>query len=500
MSDSKKYLVRACPWRNSRIKLRVLEVDSQVDVRTVATHALIYACWVGDTKLVKWILNDMQEIIDINMKLDGLGVIEWTTDIMDWIDSRGYYYDRIDIYRLLIQCYGPKLEANYSNFLRDCIMNNYIDIVSYLVTTYTKHLKVERRTNFIFKRLIKAKEYEAAMTYMRHHSHRVRDHDVFTFAPAAKLLSAELFVALLDVFEPDIIATHANMIIRILCWTDFVPEFALKVTTVLDRWPTIMDPKHIELCLVDCWDCNTKHKHASKEDYLVGQMIVKRYIDAVSDQWLGIAMAICCESLNIELLGTVIDKGLAMIQRNPKHLEHVLLECCAQRDVGTCIFVLKRANVNMYAWVLELWCKAADLEAISVLFEEYGTELRDTVPQLFAQACTWGDMELAQLLNQQARGSILESVYNKALLAVSHRGLTDLILMLLELCPCLQLNAKKLILWRTSSDTIELLNTLFGTAFDPKKGGESMTTYGPDGYRVEYSNRIMDYDPHHDRY
>lgn len=203
-------------------------------------------------------------------------------------------------------------------------------------------------------------------------------------------------------------------------------------------------------------------------------------------------MVFCYESHDIELLKTVIDRGLDMIQQNPNHLEHVLLECCVQRDINAFIFIFRRAKAKTYARAFGFWCKAGDLKAVSVLFEDYRSKLMASIPQAFVFACRWGDMELAQLLNQFADGSILESTYHDALLAVSYRGLTDLILMLSEFCPYLQLDVDKLIL-AISPETINLLNELFGATLDPKNGVTPMPTYGPKGYPVKYGNREMLY-------
>ena len=534
-----KYHVEASSWSSGRTELQVLKTKNNIRVNTIATHALIYACWAGDRKLAGLILMDMRELIDIDMQLGGKGILELTAEITELI-GKGYRLDNaVNICRLLVIHYGSKLITNYHSLLSCCVtcgygtavvhgygsvvVHGYPDVLAYLVLTQAENLVTCWRDDNIFECLIKEGEYEAAVLYLTHHNNRISDCDVYVFRPAMLLLSAELFVSVLDAFKPEPIVSYANGIIRALCSMDNVPERKLKVAAALDRWSTICDSTLIKFCLADCWDKNRNGLHESKEDpfesvtrlsvssalqstgsfispdYLVGQMIVEKFIDAISDQWLSIAMVVCVDSPNLELLGRVIVKSLDMIQKKPKHLEHVLLECCAQRNIDASMFVLRLTNTEMHTKVFEFWCEAADLEAVSVMFEVYGRELIDVIPQAFIRACKWGDTELVQLLSQFAGDSIHESDYQKALKIVCHWDLPDIILMLLELYPPLQLNVKKLNLDAIRPETINLLNTVFGTSINPEEGGEPVPVYKPCSRYVKYGSWGMYYKMHYDR-
>ena len=277
-SSQKRYYLKVCPCKWSRTILRVSKTVSKVDVTTAVTHALIYACWVSDLELVKWILDDLQELIDINMQLGGHSIIDWTSDVMHWMD-RQYLKDAADICRLLIRCYGPKLDINNSNLLRNCWINSYADIIAHLVMTYTSNLVIEWGADDVFGCLVRGREWEAAMIYLTHHNNRISDHIIHTFTPAARFLNAEQFISVLDVFESDVIATSADRIIHVLCSMDAVPECSLKTKAVFDRCSAGMDPNLIESCLADCWNKISKQKSEEcKEDQLTGQLIIEKHI------------------------------------------------------------------------------------------------------------------------------------------------------------------------------------------------------------------------------
>ena len=491
--------------------IQVIETVNDIDARTAATHALFYACWARDVELVRWILDDMREIIDIHMQLSGMGILEWSLIVASWLVDRVTLDHAGNIARLLITYYGSKLDPNRSQIMDNCIFGWYPDVIAYLVMKYKCDLNFGCNAHRIFECLADGQEDEAAKLYLNLHLANIIDPHECVFKSAAYWASASLFKLVIDRFRTEITPAIAGQLFHMLCHKNDVYDRRAKVEIALDTWDSILDPDVIEISLANCWDrivtkrwgrIVAKRWDASENcGGLVGQAIVKKYIDKLPGQerggslsteermiprvWqqtrrgprYGTAMVVCYHPLNLELLGILIDKSLEDTDLVLEHLTHVLLECCDNEDIETFAFILERAGSCIYALALELWCEMGNLEAVTMLFEVGKTELMTHAPQAFVQACKQGDTELALLLIKLAGDSICESSYHDAFYPACRFGYVNVILMLAELWPCVQPNINSLHPARIERGIICWLNATFNSSLDPTKGRATPQTY-----------------------
>lgn len=469
-----RYCLKPFVTNYKSAEMQVTETEDEVDTRTAATNALIYACWAADIDLAKWILEDMHELIDINTQLEGRSILEWTIDIMDWSSEREHSDEAMDVCRLLIKHFGPELNANSSRFLRTCIRVGYADMAAYLYQTYGRELVIDRLSGNIFECLAAGGEDETAKLYLRQYQDRVDIHkDVLK--PAVSHASTQLFASVLDMFQPRITPADMNQVFSMLSAEVTVIDRKAKVAHTLDMCTDQLTPQTIQTCLA-MLGRSTKDKEDVSENSggAVGQMIVERHVSAISNQWLGIAMVVC--SPNHELLVTVIDKSLGTIQQNPKYLDHLFFECCKQADTNTFALILARVGSCIYARSLELWAEVSNHEAVAMLFEvgAASKELIDCLPEVLGMTCLRGNTELAKLIIELAGDSISDFDYYAAFIGACSYACKDTIRMLAETLPCIRSKLdNKLDIDYISPDIVRLLNELFDLGIDPKKGGFS---------------------------
>lgn len=441
-SDGKRYTLRPCYDDFKPTEIEIIETEDEVDIKTTATLALIYACWSNDIELVSWILAGMHELIDTDAELDGWGIIDWAVYTASWAKARASKCNAFDICRLLIIYFGPKLDASGSDIIRDCTKAGHADIVAYLVMTYTSNLEVGSMANDIFKCLIRGGEFETAELFLRLHKDSIIDPLKSIIAPAIHNASVMLFKCVLIPLHPVLTVSEFNLIFGIVCISD-VPDSIAKLELILDistnpSTKTRLNPDLICLCLASCWNQSRKEQDTSRE---MAQMIVRKLIDQSSHQWLRIGMVVCCQPLNLELLEVLIDKNVEMIRKKPSCLEHVLLRCCSERDIETFVLILKKIGPRMYEHALDLWCEAGDLEAVRVLFEVGAgdRDLLDCIPRVLKITCMRGDTDLAELLIRLYADPISEPDYRWAFIGAGFFDHQDTMSMLEMFCPCLKL-------------------------------------------------------------
>ena len=484
--DGSRYILKPFVTRYKSAEMEATKTNAEVDSRAAATNALICACWAADIDLAKWILEDMHELIDINTPLEDMSIIEWTVDIMGWCSEREYLDEAIDVCRLLVSHYGPELNANSSSFLRSCIRGGYADMVAYLYQTYGRDLVIDRHSGNILKCLAVGGEDEVAKLYLGQYQDRLSLYkDVLK--PAVRYASTQLFTSVLNMFQSRITPEDINKVFGMLGAEVTVTDRKAKVDHTLDMWMSELTPQTIESCLANCWNHSTKDRDNSAS--ATGQMIVEKHIDVIANQWLGIAMVVCCWPPNHELLGTVIDKSLGTIQQNPKYLEHILFECCERAYTDTFALILAKVGTCIYARSFELWAEVSNQTAITMLFEvgAASTELIECIPENLGVACMRGDTELARLIIKLAGDLISDFNYYAAFISACSFARTDTIRMLAVTLPCIRSKLDgNLDLSNMSPDIIRLLNELFDLGIDPEKGGWPM-------FRRLYSDHTVTY-------
>ena len=450
---------------------------------SVATRALFCACGANDTELMKWILDDMRKLIDVNMRLGDDNIIDAIFRGFQWIDNdEKHLGDTVDICRRLILCYGLKINANSSTLLGYCVTGGHSDIVAHLVEAYGPDLKLGCIADDIFKCLVEGNEDKAAFLYLKHDPIHMLSPYKNVFKPAARFMDAQQLVSVLEIFQERILPVGANQIFRMLFKEEVVPDRRGKVVSCLDMWEAQITPKTIETCLAHCWNMKVN----DNQDRLLAQVLIERYINKISERWLGMALVLYYQLQDYELLGSLLEKGMDMIHKDPTCLQRLFLECCARRDVDTFIFVLERIGICYCLDAFKLWCEAGDLEVVTMLIERYGTELAGHIQKAFVQVCSWGDTELVRLIVQLAGELIRESDIDAGLVEACYNGRDDVIVLLAELSPYLQPDIKIMDPWRLSPGIVHTLNTSFGTEIVPVSEGKTLYYRNPDWHSVLY--------------
>ena len=351
----------------------------------------------------------------------------------------------------------------------------------------------------VFRFLASKGEDVAAELFLRQRINSIGYHHRRILMETAINASAQLFTSTLDLLRSDKKVDN-DLILTTLCKeVKLIQDRGLKVAVVLDA---VIDPNAVKEHLVSCWVRGLKDRWDASEDSggAIGQLIIERNIDKVSDQWLGLAMALCCSPLNLELLGILIDRNLAKIQSDPSCLEHILLECCSAGDIDTFSFILARCGSCIYGKALEFWCEAGDLEAVTILLEvEAGSaELTACIPTNLVLACTQGDAELAELIIRFAGDSISRSEIMSAFQMACYRSHGEVIKALAEIHPFnsdFRINSDyDLYLKSVDPEIVSLLNEVFDTELEPVPEGKAMPFVENDvGHSIRYGRESIIY-------
>ena len=354
-------------------KLCVVPGQAEIDYRTAASHALIYASWWGDLELVKKIVQDLDEIIDVNTVIGDKNVLEWVMGHVRGgkkpftFPSSGAYEIRkknaISICRFLVNHYGPKIDANRPRglVLKACAWRDSVDIVAKIIREYGENLINSCGTVWIFRLLIQEGYDDEAELFLRLNqtelssgSHRN------ALLPATYHGSTRIFKTTLDMFGSYASTPDANEIFRVLCEGDeyegtSISDIYPKVRAALDLWAKHLTPGTVRFCLVNLWgvgqyrrqdrnpDSRSKALATDKgEDHgLASQLIVERCMNKIREDGIQIALAVCCWPQNIKLINTVFDSNLVPITLNPQFMRHALLECASLDSSSMLEHILK---------------------------------------------------------------------------------------------------------------------------------------------------------------
>lgn len=531
------YTLKLYHGQYDRTEIHILRTNDNVDAETAATHALFYACWASDIELVRWILDDLRELININTQLDDKGILERTLpaaasgktsashrmfreeynphleaflvsltrtfrDGLSLIRQGHLVYkehsigvctvsvrsfekhcldEAINICRLLIIYYGSKLSANYPSVLQQCVHGNCADVVAYLVVTYGSGLDLEFVADEIFECLVKGREDEAAELYLRLHMNRIASPFSNIITHAAHDASFQLFMVALDLYSTQITPGNMNRIFCMLCDPCSVLDRYAKVEAALRLWSSQLLPETIDMCLINCW-WETMNELSENSGGSIGQMIVMKYIDRPHDSWTEGAMVVCCCSpQNLELLEDLIDRNLAKICLNPKLMGLALVQT-SKGDIEALNLILTKCGSCLYPDALLQWSEVGDLEGVTLILElgKGCCELTDCIPQILFSTCRMGDTELAELLIRYAGDSILGSDYHRAFQLACCYAHTDIVEMLANYRNHSDFRPETnydLNLTNIEPDIIVLLNSIFGTRLDPKMGGQALSYY-----------------------
>lgn len=349
-------------------RLRVTETTVKPDCKTAATQALFYACSKGDLKLVKDLIQDLRELIDINALIDGKSIAEWTIGDVKASEypSKAYqaYLDHMknamNICRYLIICYGSKINLNPPSglILRAslCFDNVCEDIVYHLARTYGADLVHVIGTHHTFRTLIKNDHDDEAVAYLHQHRNRLAI-DLFggVFMAAIGHASTHIFKVVLELFGSQAESRSIDYMFSSLCGpypdSRTPSEADEKITLALDLWADKLKAKTVEKCLVNQW-IRAKDGRSSGR---IAQELVSRCLGLIQDQSIQIALAVCGLPQNLELFDAVFDSNIDEIRANPQLLFHVLVECCNLGDTSTFRHIAKKCGSLIYPTALELW-------------------------------------------------------------------------------------------------------------------------------------------------
>lgn len=498
-----------------RMQLVFESTENEVDTRTAATHALIYACWCTDLELVLELIQDLRELIDINSLIGGENVLDW---VLASIALGSNADTAVDICRLLVVCYGSKLNVRYpeSIIMQLCSYSRHADVVAYLVVVYDSVIEHAVLASDIFRCLVTGNQDEVVETYLRSYKDYI-EHLYDALIPASIKGSTPMFRLVLDMFEEEITACDIEHIFMALCSKTSTLDWDNKIVVAFKAWADRLTSRTIELSLVENWVSSmTEKKKPDVDDRLrhMAHTVIRMCIDLLQDQGIEIALALCCYHVSgacmgllywptdrvpqgpqccclqdLELLDLVLARNLDQIQANPQLARHALIECANRRDIDTFEYILTRVGPCVCTYALEFWCEACDLEAVSMVLDAGAgnRELLRRAPVILELACARGDAEMVELLTRVAYASIEAPDYGLALLEACHNQHEDVIRVIADCNQHIDLSADAGIFTdkhvkRMDSDIIELVNTLFGTSIDstgcPKIVRELMTSRG----------------------
>ena len=517
-------------------RLFLVSTDEQIDYRTAASHALIMACWLGDLELVGLLIRDLREIIDINTLVSDSSAIEWTMNPFHNTEGAKITHIRArrhrmgiaaDICRYLIIQYGPKMDVNRpraqvlcwdydyldidaarsdARVLGMCLDYGYSDIVAYLVETYRENL-VHRYVGScnIFEVLVEGGYETEAELYLRLFYNKLSwfNNRPFRAGPCAEVIdpavryaSIELFKTVLDVFGYMCSSHDLDSTFWILCrGSDNIPYNNEKIQAAFGLWSGQLEAKVINRCLINEWQSGFESRYGQGDMGLehsrAAQLIVMACYQKLDSEGIAIALAACCFPSNPELFDTVFDHHQGLINRHPKLLQHMLLECCSLGDIDMFEHILAlRANL-VSPLAIEIWARAGDLEAVSMLLDHKSDlMLRDSTQKALTSACIHGDADMVELLIRSAN-DLDEPCYNRAFRAACYNNHENTVKVLIMHGDC---NLRPdtnydLNLDLVEGSIIELLNSTFGTTIVPVRDSSPCSMTQPADFWVRYEGR-----------
>ena len=478
---------------NQYAELCVVKTMIKPDYKTASSYALTYACWLGDLELVKWIVEDLQETIDVSMLVDDQNAIEWAVShrlhICDMTEGGTKAHKvrmvrAMDVCRFLIGHFGPKIDGNRPGgmVLRECTNCSCADVVVYLVRTYGYELVHTVGTSSDFILLIKHGYDTEAELYLDSYRNRMARYlltDVLI--PVTRYGSVSMFKTVIDMFRPLTTYDRASCIFGALCdgpvFTDMESLFT-KVAMLLNLWKEQLIAPFIKAHLEEQLELSNKmRKEKSRMDErhgLTGQLIVRMCMDLVQGgEGIRTALALCCLPLNIELFDTVFSSKLDQIM-SPAVLQQSLTVCAELGDMDMLAHILNRYKAFVDETAIDIWCHVGDIEALTMLFESgvyTGQPIQSS--EVLVRPCRCGDEELVELLIRFIGPSMKEWYYCEAFKGACYNGHEGIIRILSACCDHIDFQPDAvfgLTLIYVRADIISLLNSIFGTTLDPSKG------------------------------
>ena len=345
-------------------KLCVVPTQAEIDHRTAASHALIYASWWGDLELVKKIVQDLGEIIDVNTVIGDMNVLEWVMMHVRGgkkpftFPSSGAYEVRkknaISICRYLVNHYGPKIDANRPGglVLKSCAWRDSVDIVAKIIREYGENLINSCGTVWIFRLLIQEGYDDEAELFLHLNQTELSSGSHWNvLLPVTYHGSTRIFKTTLDMFGSYANTVEVNEIFRALCEGDEyegtgIADIYPKVRAALDLWAKQLTPGTIKFCLVNLWGVSQYRRQdrnpvsrskalatdKGENHGLASQLIVERCMGKIKGDGIQIALTVCCWPQNIKLINTVFDSNLVPITLDPRLMRHAFLECASLDD------------------------------------------------------------------------------------------------------------------------------------------------------------------------
>ena len=453
-------------WGRPTMILKLEQIESELDPITAASYALISACFVGNLKLVLWMIRDLRTIIDINMQINGRGILTWTIDDMvGWSRTN----KAINICRALIIYYGRALDANhYSNrLLLTCASNNCADIVMYLMETYGSDLEYGGSLGWVFRCIIMDGQDEIAMQLCSRAQSTGDTHDILVWTVLYGSLTVFKYVT--NLFESKFRPGDINYAFSELCSTHYELDRDDKIRIGYAMWKDQLTTETIEKALHKNWQSYMRGENHSQ----LIHMVVETCLELIQDRGIEIALALCCRDVDLETIDLIISSKLEQIISNPELTRHCILVCCERDDIDTFGYILGRLGSNICADTLQFWCEAGDLEGVAMILD-MNQMWSEHIPKLLKSACQIGDADMAQLLAMYTKDSISAHRYRAAFYEACYNSHDDTVLILGE-CWRQYLGIYsnsdyELCLVRIEPRIIRLLNQLFQTSIDPLAG------------------------------
>ena len=467
---------------------------SEIDHRTAATHAFVYACWLADLEIVMQIVRDLGEIIDVNRQVCGRNAIEWAAQsfqsCMGYAFQEGLRASAVNVCRYLVITFGSKINANglTGSVLGACANGGYTDLVAYLVTKYGADLHHSRTD--IFAMLVKRNYDTEAESYLH------LFHDRLTSNPYGDVLlpsargSIQAFKIVLDMFGSKLDAGCINDTFSTICKAHAHD----KVRLALNMWA---DQLAVDMHLISRWYASHQTRLEKRYDLatshgLTGQLIIDKCVDLLQTPGIQVALVLCCLPQNLELVDTVIDHYLDQIRKDPSLVRHAVIECLSLEDIDMFTHIITRCGPVIYPMAFQYACEAGDLEAVSVLLE-LGSEQLGCTSEAFISACMRGDADVAELLIRFV--NIDEPSYRKAFRGACYNNHRDVVMILSACRNSIDFRPDTnydLDLRKVKLEIIDLLNSIFGTDINSAMSVGNTACSGKrartEGFLVEYKN------------
>ena len=430
-ADQRYGLTHMLSWGDTRTILYPSPCDTEIDPKTAASHALIYACWNLDLELAIAITKDLHTIIDVNILVNNRSIIELVM-ISGWQDYNEERMDlAINICRLVIIYFGSKLDAGClcNTLHRTCSQFEYADVVMYLIALYDSEIDHASRADGIFRCLVRGGWDEEACKYLALHQDQIQNRVESAIIPAAQSGTTSMFRHVLTVFLASTTTEDVRKAFRALCCAiDFnkalrgvvdTRDWDDKIVIVRELWPHLLTPKIIKEGLGDNWRwaVTIKERLGIVETLKhIAQVVIRTFMDLIQGRGIAVALALCCCAHNLELLDEIIDRNLEQIQARPKLTRHAVVECAAHRDIDAFGHMLIKLQSCMAPDTLKIWCDVYDLEAVRMILEIGMSEaMAKSIPVVLKATCRRGDAELVEMLVQYAGDSIKRAKYSSAL-------------------------------------------------------------------------------------